>query len=247
MPLDDSQFMRYSRHLLMDDIAESGQQTLLDAHVLIVGMGGLGCPVSLYLTAAGVGQLSLCDGDTVDRTNLQRQVLYTEDDCGKSKVDCAQTRLNALNADTKIHIHNEKLNSQILVNGYDLVVDCTDNLAARQQLNSHCVSHKIPFVSASALGWEGQLIAFDFASNDQLCLNCIIDKDSAEPIMNCGNSGVVGPVLGAMGSLQATTAIRILLGYFNQHGQIQRYDGKNGQWLGLVAEANQHCVICGTE
>ena len=111
----------------------------------------------------------------------------------------------------------------------------------------HLLSHKIPFVSASALGWEGQLIAFDFASNDQLCLNCIIDKNSAEPIMNCGNSGVVGPVLGAMGSLQATTAIRMLLGYFTQHGQIQRYDGKNGQWLGLVAEANQHCVICGTE
>ena len=247
MPLNDSQFMRYSRHLLMDDIAESGQQKLLNAHVLIVGMGGLGCPVSLYLAAAGIGQLSLCDGDTVDPTNLQRQVLYTEDDGGKSKVDCAQTRLNALNADTKIHIHNEKLNSQILANGYDLVVDCTANLAARQHLNSHRVSHKIPFVSASALGWEGQLIAFDFASNDQLCLNCIIDKDSAEPIMNCGNSGVVGPVLGAVGSLQATTVIRILLGYFNQHGQIQRYDGKNGQWLGLLAEANQHCVICGTQ
>ena len=90
-------------------------------------------------------------------------------------------------------------------------------------------------------------MAFDFAANDRLCLNCIIDKDSAEPIMNCGNSGVVGPVLGAMGSLQATTVIRILLGYFNQHGQIQRYDGKNGQWLELLAEANQHCVICGTQ
>ena len=106
MPLNNSQFMRYSRHLLMDDIAESGQQKLLDAHVLIVGMGGLGCPVSLYLAAAGVGQLSLCDGDTVDRSNLQRQILYTEDDCGKAKVVCAQARLNALNADTKIHLYN---------------------------------------------------------------------------------------------------------------------------------------------
>ena len=247
MPLNDSQFMRYSRHLLMDDIAESGQQKLLDAHVLIVGMGGLGCPVSLYLAAAGVGELSLCDGDTVDHSNLQRQVLYTEDDCGKAKVACAQARLNALNADIKIHLYNEQLSSQILANSYDLVVDCTDNLAARQQLNRHCVSHKIPLVSGSALGWEGQLMAFDFADNERLCLNCIIDKDSAEPIMNCGNSGVVGPVLGAMGSLQATTVIRILLGYFNQHGQIQRYDGKNGQWLELLAEANQHCVICGTQ
>jgi sulfur carrier protein ThiS adenylyltransferase len=247
MPLNDSQFMRYSRHLLMDDIAESGQQKLLNAHVLIVGMGGLGCPVSLYLAAAGVGQLSLCDGDTVDRSNLQRQILYTEDDCGKAKVACAQARLNALNADTNIHLYNEQLSSQVLTKNYDLVVDCTDNLTARQQLNRHCVSRKIPLVSGSALGWEGQLMAFDFAANEHLCLNCIIDKDSAEPIMNCGNSGVVGPVLGAVGSLQATTVIRILLGYFNQHGQIQRYNGKNGQWLGLLAEANQHCVICGTE
>jgi len=246
MPLTDSQFMRYSRHLLMDDIAESGQQRLLDSHVLIVGMGGLGCPVSLYLAAAGIGELTLCDSDTVDRTNLQRQVLYAEEDCGKPKVECAQNRLHALNAETKIHIYPEQLSGEILANSYDLVIDCTDNLAARQQLNAHCVAHKIPFVSAAALGWEGQLVAFDFAHNDHLCLNCIIDKDAPEPIMNCGNAGVVGPVLGAMGSLQATTAIRILLGYFQQHGQIQRYDGKKGQWLGLTAEAKQHCAICGT-
>ena len=203
--------MRYSRHLLMDDIAEFGQQKLLDAHVLIVGMGGLGCPVSLYLAAAGVGELSLCDGDTVDHSNLQRQVLYTEDDCGKAKVACAQARLNALNADIKIHLYNEQLSSQILANSYDLVVDCTDNLAARQQLNRHCVSHKIPLVSGSALGWEGQLMAFDFADNERLCLNCIIDKDSAEPIMNCANSGVVGPVLGAVGSLQAVSYTHLTL------------------------------------
>lgn len=247
MSLTDSQFMRYSRHLLMDDIGEQGQEKLLNAHVLIVGMGGLGCPVSLYLAAAGIGQLSICDGDTVDQTNLQRQVLYTPEDCGKPKVECAQKRLNALNLETQINVYTDKVTSQILAHNYTLVVDCTDNLAARQQLNAHCHQQKIPFVSASALGWEGQLVAFDFGHNTSLCLNCIIDKDSPEPMMNCGNSGVVGPVLGAMGSLQATTVIRILLGYFQQHGQIQRYDGKNGQWLTLGAEANQQCVICGTK
>jgi len=245
MSLSDSQFMRYSRHLLMDDIGEQGQQRLLNAHVLIVGMGGLGCPVSLYLAAAGLGGLTLCDGDTVDQSNLQRQILYTPWDYGKPKALCAQQRLLALNPDIEVNIFTEELSPATLAPSYDLVVDCTDNLATRQQLNAYCFAQKIPFVSASALGWEGQLVAFDFAASGNLCLNCIIDKESAEPLLNCSNSGVVGPVLGVMGSLQATTAIRILLGYFKQHGRVQRYDGKSGQWLTLNAKANPQCDICG--
>ena len=247
MPLNDQQFMRYSRHLLMDDIGEAGQQKLLNAHLLIVGMGGLGCPVSLYLAAAGIGQLSICDGDTVDQSNLQRQVLYTSDDCGKPKVECARQRLNKLNPEVQISVYAEEVAEEILAVDYSLVVDCTDNLAARQQLNAHCYQRAIPLVSASALGWEGQLMAFDFGHNASLCLNCIIDQDSAEPMMNCGNAGVVGPVLGAMGSLQATTVIRVLLGYFQQHGQVQRYDGKAGQWMVLRARADEGCAVCGSK
>jgi len=247
MSLNDQQFMRYSRHLLMDDIGEAGQEKLLNAHVLIVGMGGLGCPVSLYLAAAGIGQLSICDGDTVDQSNLQRQVLYTSDDCGKPKVECARQRLNKLNPEVQISVYAEEVTEEILAVDYSLVVDCTDNLAARQQLNAHCYQRAIPLVSASALGWEGQLMAFDFGHNASLCLNCIIDQDSAEPMMNCGNAGVVGPVLGAMGSLQATTVIRVLLGYFQQHGQVQRYDGKAGQWMVLRARADEGCAVCGSK
>ena len=167
MPLNDQQFMRYSRHLLMDDIGEAGQEKLLNAHVLIVGMGGLGCPVSLYLAAAGIGQLSICDGDTVDQSNLQRQVLYTSDDCGKPKVECARQRLNKLNPEVQISVYAEEVTEEILAVDYSLVVDCTDNLAARQQLNAHCYQRAIPLVSASALGWEGQLMAFDFGHNSQ--------------------------------------------------------------------------------
>jgi len=247
MSLNDQQFMRYSRHLLMDDIGEAGQEKLLNAHVLIVGMGGLGCPVSLYLAAAGIGQLSICDGDTVDQSNLQRQVLYTSDDCGKPKVECARQRLNKLNPEVQISVYAEEVTEEILAVDYSLVVDCTDNLAARQQLNAHCYQRAIPLVSASALGWEGQLMAFDFGHNASLCLNCIIDQDSAEPMMNCGNAGVVGPVLGAMGSLQATTVIRVLLGYFQQHGQVQRYDGKAGQWMVLRTRADEGCAVCGSK
>ena len=247
MSLNDQQFMRYSRHLMMDDIGEAGQEKLLNAHVLIVGMGGLGCPVSLYLAAAGIGQLSICDGDTVDQSNLQRQVLYTSDDCGKPKVECARQRLNKLNPEVQISVYAEEVAEEILAVDYSLVVDCTDNLAARQQLNAHCYQRAIPLVSASALGWEGQLMAFDFGHNASLCLNCIIDQDSAEPMMNCGNAGVVGPVLGAMGSLQATTVIRVLLGYFQQHGQVQRYDGKAGQWMVLRTRADEGCAVCGSK
>ena len=261
MPLNDQQFMRYSRHLLMDDIGEEGQLTLLNAQVLIVGLGGLGCPVSLYLAAAGIGRLALCDPDRVELSNLQRQVLYTPEDCGDFKVDCAKRALQGLNPEIEITAFNNELSiersnkesaegltessAQVLARDYDLVVDCTDNLAARHVMNRYCVERKIGFVSASAIGWEGQLIAFDFGHNPSLCLNCIIDQDSPEPMMSCGNSGVVGPILGTMGSLQATTVMRMLLGYFAQHGEMQRYDGKAGRWLSLNAQAKGDCVVCG--
>lgn len=242
--LSHEQFMRYSRHLLMDDIGETGQQTLINARVLIVGLGGLGCPVALYLAAAGIGELSLCDPDIVEISNLQRQILYREADCGELKVNCAKRELCALNPDLQISSHAVEVNDKLLLDNYDIVVDCTDNLAARQLINKHCFAQKKAFVSASALGWEGQLVAFDFAHNPNLCLNCIIDKDSPEPLLNCSNSGVVGPVLGAMGSLQATTVIRMLLGLFQQHGEMQRYDGKSGRWLNLRASAKADCEIC---
>lgn len=243
--LSHEQFMRYSRHLLMDDIGEAGQAKLINARVLIVGLGGLGCPVALYLAAAGIGELSLCDPDIVEVSNLQRQILYRETDCGELKVNCAKRELCALNPDMQISSHAAKVSAELLLDNFDIVVDCTDNLAARQLINKHCFAQKKAFVSASALGWEGQLVAFDFAHNPSLCLNCIIDKDSPEPLLNCSNSGVVGPVLGAMGSLQATTIIRMLLGFFQQHGEMQRYDGKSGRWLNLRALAKPGCEICG--
>ena len=152
--LSHKQFMRYSRHLLMDDIGEAGQQKLSNARVLIVGLGGLGCPVALYLAAAGIGELGLCDPDTVELSNLQRQILYTEADCEQLKVSCAKRELSALNPNLQINSYADKVSVEILSNNYDIVVDCTDNLAARQLINQHCVAKRKAFVSASALGWE---------------------------------------------------------------------------------------------
>jgi molybdopterin/thiamine biosynthesis adenylyltransferase len=244
MSLTETQFLRYSRHLLMPDIGEQGQQTLLNAHVLIVGLGGLGCPVSLYLVAAGVGRLSLCDADMVDITNLQRQILYSAEDCDRLKVESAKARLTEFNPEVQINTYAQPVDATVLADRYTIVLDCTDNLPARQRLNAHCQQQQIPFISASALGWEGQLVGFDFSQHPSPCFDCIIDRDSPEPLLNCANSGVVGPVLGAMGSLQATTAIRMLLGLFRQHAEVQRYDGKSGRWLTLNTQPKKHCGVC---
>jgi molybdopterin/thiamine biosynthesis adenylyltransferase len=244
LPLNDDDFMRYSRHLLMSDIGESGQQKLSQARVLIVGMGGLGCPVSLYLAAAGVGSISICDPDRVDKTNLQRQILYETADCGNLKVACAKDRLQALNPSVVIDIFPCPVDHKILAGNYDVVIDCTDNLAARQLINRVCYAEGVPFVSAAAIGWEGQLVMFDFAHCRGLCFNCIINHSSAEPMMNCANSGVVGPVLGVMGSMQAITVMRTLLGVALQHGEVQRYDGKRGQWCSLQGSQDKECSVC---
>lgn len=244
MPLNDDDFMRYSRHLLMSDIGESGQQKLSQARVLIVGMGGLGCPVSLYLAAAGVGSISICDPDRVDKTNLQRQILYETADCGNLKVACAKDRLQALNPSVVIDTFPCSVDRKILAGNYDVVIDCTDNLAARQLINRVCFAEGVLFVSAAAIGWEGQLVMFDFAHCRGLCFNCIINHSSAEPMMNCANSGVVGPVLGVMGSMQAITVMRTLLGVALQHGEVQRYDGKRGQWCSLQGSQDKECSVC---
>ena len=245
MPLNDDDFMRYSRHLLMSDIGESGQQRLSQARVLIVGMGGLGCPVSLYLTAAGIGSISICDPDRVDKTNLQRQILYETADCGNLKVACAKDRLEALNPNVVIDTFPCQVDDKILAGNYDVVIDCTDNLDARQLINQICYDEGVPFVSAAAIGWEGQLLIFDFAHCRSLCFNCIINHSSAEPMMNCANSGVVGPVLGVMGSMQAIAVMRTLLGFSLQHGEVQRYDGKRGQWFSLQGSQDKECSVCG--
>ena len=245
MPLNDDDFMRYSRHLLMSDIGETGQQRLSQARVLVVGMGGLGCPVSLYLTAAGIGSISICDPDRGDKTNLQRQILYETADCGNLKVACAKDRLEALNPNVVIDTFPCQVDDKILAGNYDVVIDCTDNLDARQLINQICYDEGVPFVSAAAIGWEGQLLIFDFAHCRSLCFNCIINHSSAEPMKNCANFGVVGPVLGVMGSMQAIAVMRTLLGFSLQHGEVQRYDGKRGQWFSLQGSQDKECSVCG--
>ena len=245
MSLNEHQINRYSRHLMLDDIGESGQEKLLSSHVLVVGLGGLGCPVALYLAAAGIGRLSLVDGDIVEESNLQRQVLYSMHDCGRLKVESARIALKGLNPEVEVVTYPEDISHAVLSTGFDVVVDCTDNLAARHLMNRYCFEQKVPMVSGSAICWEGQITTFDFENHRTPCFNCIVDQKMPEPLLVCGSNGVVGPVLGTMGSCQATAVLRLLLGFFRQHGELQRYDGKRGQWMNLQFTARSSCEVCG--
>ncbi|MDY0070808.1 MAG: HesA/MoeB/ThiF family protein [Porticoccaceae bacterium] len=251
MTLDRDAFLRYSRHLLLADVGEAGQERLSGSRVLIVGLGGLGCPVALYLAAAGVGRLGLCDPDRVDLTNLQRQVLYRTGDCGESKVDVALRELKALNPSIELAGFPCPVDDRVLPpggDGYDLVVDCTDNLAARHWLNRRCRQLAIPLVSGAAMGWEGQLVTLDFSRQQRPCLACAMPEDSAEPVANCGNSGVIGPLLGAMGSLQAISALRLLLGTVAGEAlagsRLKRFDARRDQWSSFALQPRPGCPVC---
>jgi len=246
MTLSGRDFIRYSRHLLLADVGEDGQEKLLASRVLIVGMGGLGCPVALYLAGAGVGRLVLCDPDQVELSNLQRQMLYRESDLGKLKAECAREALLALNSGVDVRAWPQAVSEELWRDGgYDLVLDCTDSLPARHWLNRQCRELGTPLVSAAAIGWEGQFACFDFRVRRSPCLACALPEDLPPPVETCANSGVIGPVLGTMGSMQAAAAIGALLGRALDHGKMQRYDARSGAWLSLRIATRAGCEVCG--
>ena len=208
------QYEYYKRQLSLSEVGLSGQTKLKNARVLIIGMGGLGCPVSLYLSAAGIGILGLSDHDCVDISNLHRQVLYSTDEVGKPKVACAQRKLQALNPDIEINVHHEGLtvdNATTQINNYDIVVDCSDNFPTRYLISDTCVALKRPNVSGSVLRFEGQLGMFCGAHYP--CLRCLYPTPpSGELIPNCADAGVMGILPGIIGSLQANEVIKLILG-----------------------------------
>lgn len=242
--LSGKDFIRYSRQIMLPEVGEEGQQRLLSSRVLIVGLGGLGSPVSLYLAAAGIGQLILCDQDVVEVSNLQRQVIYKEADCGLPKVASARKALQEMNSSISVEAVQGRVEDVAGGMKVDLVLDCTDNYRARHWMNRYCLSGRLPFISGAALGWEGQMMSFDFRSNQSPCLACALPEDAPEPTANCSTVGVVGPVLGLVGSLQAATAIQTLLGKPLKHGQMQRYDAARGQWLSLNIASSSTCLCC---
>ncbi|ELO7938261.1 HesA/MoeB/ThiF family protein [Salmonella enterica] len=244
--MNDHDFMRYSRQILLDDIAIEGQQKLLNSHVLIVGLGGLGSPAALYLAGAGIGKLTLADDDDVHLSNLQRQILFTTDDIAHPKAQAAKLRLAQLNPGSELIVLQQRLTGDVLKNAVahaDVVLDCTDNMATRQEINAACVALNTPLISASAVGFGGQLMVLT-PPWEQGCYRCLW-PDDVEPERNCRTAGIVGPVVGVMGTLQALEAIKLLSGIETPSGELRLFDGKTSQWRSLALRRASGCPVCG--
>ncbi len=249
MELNDTLLLRYSRHILLPDVGVVGQERISDASVLVVGAGGLGCPVALYLGASGVGRLLLADGDTVDLTNLQRQIGHGTAAIGENKADSLARSVRAVNPEIEVQPIKEMLDDRSLykaVKMVDLVVDATDNFAIRHAVNRACVRLGKPLVSGAAIGFSGQVAVFDSRRADSPCYHCLFPDQVGEPEMRCAEAGVFSPLVGVIGAMQATEALK----YLAQVGEL--LIGRLLLWDGLRAEArvmkvprDPACPVCG--
>ena len=246
--MDDRDLLRYSRHLLLDEIGIEGQQKLLDAAVLVIGCGGLGAAALPFLAAAGVGRLMIADDDTIDDTNLQRQTAFCEADIGQSKAEVLQGRLNALNSRTQISALNERLSEARLlelVQSVDLVLYCCDNFATRQAVNRACVAARTPLVSGAAVRFEGQIAVYRPDLPDTPCYACLFDGESANDGA-CAVFGVFSPLVGIIGTTQAAEALKLLMGIgANASGELLLYDALANEWQRLAFDKNPACRVCG--
>ncbi|SDI66944.1 molybdopterin-synthase adenylyltransferase MoeB [Pseudomonas panipatensis] len=246
--LSDQELLRYSRQILLPQIDIDGQLRLKQARALIVGLGGLGSPVALYLAAAGVGELHLADFDTVDMTNLQRQVLHDSTQVGRSKVDSAITRLSALNPQVRLVAHRQALDVDSLaavLQQVDLVLDCCDNFTTREAVNAACVAAGKPLVSGAAIRLEGQLSVFDPRRDDSPCYHCLYGHGS-EAELTCSEAGVAGPLVGLVGSLQALEALKLLAGFGEPLvGRLLLIDALSTRFRELRVKRDPQCPVCG--
>ena len=247
--MNDQQLQRYGRHILLNEIGIEGQQRLLQARVLIIGLGGLGSPAALYLAASGVGQLTLCDHDTVDFSNLQRQIIHRTATVGRSKVTSAQAALYDINPEVEciaLSVRADAAQLHELVGKADVVLDCSDNFATRYAVNYACLTQRKPLVSGAAIQFDGQVAVFDFRQADMPCYNCLFPEDSQAAELRCATTGVFAPLTGIIGSLQAAETLKLLIG-------IER--GLRGKLLSLNAldmnivrstlSRDPVCSVCG--
>lgn len=244
--MNDRDFMRYSRQILLEDIAIDGQQKLLASRVLVVGLGGLGAPAALYLAGAGIGTLVLADNDEVHLSNLQRQILFTTDDIAQPKAQVTERRLQQLNPDIRLIALQTRLEGSALeeeIARADVVLDCTDNMATRQAINAACVMLNTPLITASAVGFGGQMMVLT-PPWTQGCYRCLWPEDD-EPQRNCRTAGIVGPVVGVMGTLQALEAIKLLSGIEATRNTLRLFDARAGSWRQLALQRASGCLVCG--
>lgn len=247
MELTDHETLRYNRQIMLKSIDFEGQEKLKASRVLIVGLGGLGCAASQYLASAGVGHLTLVDFDTVSLSNLQRQILHTDSTIGQPKVESAKQRLAQINPTIEIETLNTKLSEaqwQALIPQFDVVVDCTDNVDIRNQLNACCFAQKTPLVSGSAIRFEGQISVFTYQPEEP-CYHCL-SQLFGQNVLSCVEAGVIAPIVGVIGSLQALETIKVLLN-IGKHlsGKLVMIDGLNFSVREMKLPKQPHCSICG--
>lgn len=245
--LSDQALLRYSRHILLPELDIAGQQALLGARALIVGAGGLGSPVALYLASAGVGQLTIADDDVVELTNLQRQIVHDMASLGRNKADSAAQRMLALNPEVTVRVIGERLSGQALadeVARHDVVLDCSDNFATRHAVNSACVEAGVPLVSGAAVRFDGQLAVFDTRQPASPCYHCLFPEEGEANDGPCATFGVLAPLVGVIGSLQAVEAIKLLAGIPVALGRLTLYDALESSFRSMKVPRDPACPVC---
>lgn len=247
--MDDAALLRYSRHILLDELGPDAQQRFAAGSALIVGMGGLGAPAAQFLVAAGVARLTLCDPDRVDLTNLQRQILYAGPDIGVRKVDAAQARLAAINPDVSVTTLAQRVSDPELARlaqETDVVLDCTDNFATRHAINRACVAAGRPLVSGAALRFDGQVSVFDVRDPASPCYHCLFGEDGELEETRCATMGVFAPLVGIVGSTQAAEALKLLAGVGTSlAGRLLLLDALTMQWREVRVPRDPACPVCG--
>ena len=247
--MDDAQLLRYSRHILLPELGLEAQEKFAAANALVIGAGGLGAPVAQFLVAAGVGTLTLCDPDTVDLTNLQRQILYSTPDVGTAKVTAAKARLAAINP----HVHIDALEARVgppelasLVARADVVLDCSDNFATRHAVNRACVAAGVPLVSGAAIRFDGQVAVFDTRNPDSPCYHCLFGEGEELEATRCAVMGVFAPVVGIIGATQAAEALKLIAAVGQAlAGRLLLLDALTMTWREVRVPRDPQCPVCG--
>jgi adenylyltransferase/sulfurtransferase len=246
--MNDSQLLRYSRHILLDQVGIAGQEALLAAHALIIGAGGLGSPVALYLAAAGVGRITLADHDVVDLTNLQRQIAHDLSGVGQNKAHSAAARMRAMNPDVQVielpaRLQGEPLDAAVAA--ADVVLDCTDNFATRHAVNRACVAHCKPLVSGAAVRFDGQVAVFDLRREEAPCYACLFPEQAQDAEMRCAEFGVFSPLVGVVGAMQALEALKLLIGIGESlSGRLLLFDALAADWRAIRLKRDSGCEAC---
>ncbi len=246
--MNDDQLLRYSRHILLPEFGIKGQETILKSHALIIGAGGLGAPVSMYLAASGLGKITISDGDKVDLTNLQRQIVHFNKNIGEKKVFSAQETLKLLNPDTVIETIPQKLDQRGILNivqKADVVVDCTDNFQTRHNINKACVKWGKPLISGAAIKFEGQVSVFNQSVPDSPCYECLYPENNDFEETRCAVMGVFSPLVGIIGSIQALETLKTLTKVGSTMlGKLLLFNGLTSEWQTLTLHKDPGCKVC---